>query len=437
MKVTMRYIVDLHIHSKYSRACSQNLTLPNLAAWARAKGIDVLGTSDFTHPGWRKDIETMLEPAEDGLFRLKKAFEAEDGTGSYEAAPVASEGRPVRFMLTTELSCIYKKNGRTRRLHLLVLAPTFAAAGSIVAALERRECNLRADGRPILGLDAKEIVKIAFEADRACMVIPAHAWTPWFSVFGSESGFDSLEECFEELTPEIHAIETGLSSDPQMNRRLSALDGVMLISNSDAHGLRNLGREANVFELDAPGYGAITDVLRRKDRSRFPYTIEFFPEEGKYHVDGHRDCDFSCEPEETLRLGGACPKCGKPLTRGVLGRVHALADRRPDDRAAKSTPYRSIVPLEEVIADALGKGRASKAVFARYKALVAAVGSEFHILLDAPLDRIADAADARIAEAIGRVRDGKLLIRPGYDGVYGTVKIFETRKKADQPRLLI
>ncbi|HTK04113.1 MAG TPA: endonuclease Q family protein [Candidatus Eisenbacteria bacterium] len=430
----MRFITDLHIHSRFSRACSQNLTLPNLAAWGRAKGIDILGTSDFTHPGWRADIGTQLEPAEEGLFRLKKEFEAENGTGSYEAAPQAKDGRPVRFMLATELSCIYKKNGRTRRLHLLVFAPTIAAADAIVASLERRKCNLRADGRPILGLDAKEIVKIALDADRRCMVVPAHAWTPWFSVFGSESGFDSLEECFEELTPEIHAIETGLSSDPAMNRRLSALDGVMLISNSDAHGLRNLGREANVFELDAPSYDAVTGVLKRRDAARFPFTIEFFPEEGKYHVDGHRECDFVCEPEETARRGGVCPKCGKQLTKGVLGRVHALADR---PAGTVATGHRSIVPLEEVIAETLGKGKASKAVFARYKAILGEVGPEFHVLLDAPLGLIAESADARLAEAVGRVREGKLLIRPGYDGVYGRVRIFEEKKRPDQQRLLI
>lgn len=433
----MRYIVDLHIHSRYSRACSKNLTLPNLAAWARAKGIDILGTSDFTHPAWRRDIGEQLEPAEEGLFRVRKAHEAEGGTDAYEAAPAVRDGRPVRFMLATELSCIYKKNGRTRRLHLLVFAPTLAAADAIIAALEKRECNLRSDGRPILGLDAKEVVKIALDADPRCMTVPAHAWTPWFSVFGSESGFDSLEECFEELTPEIHAIETGLSSDPAMNRRLSALDGVMLISNSDAHGLRNLGREANVFELDGPSYAAITDVLRKKDRARFPYTIEFFPEEGKYHVDGHRECGFSCEPEETVRLGGSCPTCGKPLTRGVLGRVHALADRPSGKEAAAMTPFRSIVPLEEVVADVLGVGKASKKSFARYKALLAEIGPEFHVLLDAPLDRIAAASDARVAEAVARVRAGDLLVTPGYDGVYGKVRVFEERKRPAQQRLTL
>jgi DNA helicase-2/ATP-dependent DNA helicase PcrA len=433
----MRLITDLHIHSKFSRACSKNLTLSNLAAWARTKGIDVLATSDFTHPAWRKEIGERLEEAEPGLFRLKKAYEAEDGDGAYEAAPVPAEGRPVRFVLATEVSCIYKKNGRTRRLHLLIFAPTLAAVDAIVASLERLECNLRADGRPILGLEGKEVLKIALAADERCMVVPAHAWTPWFSVFGSESGFDSLEECFEELTPHIHAIETGLSSDPSMNARVSALDGVMLISNSDAHGVRNLGREANVFSPAELSYDGIMDILRQRDRSRFPYTIEFFPEEGKYHVDGHRDCQFSCEPEETARRGGKCPKCGKPLTRGVLGRVHALADREAAKAVVHAAPSRAIVPFEEVIADMLGKGRASKAVFQQYKAAITRLGPEFDILLDVPLDRIAEESSARLAEAIDRVRKGTLAIRPGFDGVYGQVKVFEAKPEVGQPTLAL
>lgn len=433
----MRIIADFHIHSKYSRACSKNLTLSNLAAWARTKGIDVLATSDFTHPLWRKEIGERLEEAEPGLFRLKKAYEAEDGDGAYEAAPVPLDGRSVRFLLATEVSCIYKKNGRTRRLHLLVFAPTLAAVDAITASLERLECNLRADGRPILGLEAKEILKIALAADERCMVVPAHAWTPWFSVFGSESGFDSLEECFEELTPHIHAIETGLSSDPSMNARLSALDGVMLISNSDAHGVRNLGREANVFDLEELSYDGIMGILRRRDRSRFPCTIEFFPEEGKYHVDGHRTCDFSCEPEETARRKGICPKCGKSLTRGVLGRVHALADRLAEDARTHAAPSRAIVPFEEVIGDVLGKGRASKAVFQQYKGAITRLGPEFDVLLDVPLDRIAEHSTARLAEAVGRVREGKLLINPGYDGVYGRVNVFEEKPEAGQRALAI
>jgi DNA helicase II / ATP-dependent DNA helicase PcrA len=430
----MRYIADLHIHSKHSRACSENLTLSNLAAWAMAKGIDILATGDFTHPKWLRDIEDKLEPAEPGLLRLKKQFEKEDGVGAYIPAPRPRDGRPVRFFLSAEVACIYKKGGKGRRLHLLVFVPDLAAAKKFVAALERLECNLRSDGRPILGLDAKEVVKLALEADERSMVVPAHAWTPWFSVFGSESGFDSLEECFDDLAPQIHAIETGLSSDPPMNWRLSGLDKVMLISNSDAHGVRNLGREANAFDLEQPSYSAITDILHLRQRDRFMYTIEFFPEEGKYHVDGHRACEYYCDPAETVRRGGLCPKCGKELVRGVLGRVNALADRPEDSRPRTAVDYRRIVPFEELIGEALGKGRASKAVFQLYSKMISALGPEFDILLDAKIDAIAAAGSPRVAEAVRRMRDGQVLVRPGYDGIFGQVKIF-SEKKPDQGRL--
>jgi uncharacterized protein (TIGR00375 family) len=419
----MRTIIDLHLHSRFSRACSGNLTLPNLAAWASAKGIDVLATSDFTHPQWIKDIEEQLEPAEEGLFRLKAGLE-EHGEGSYVAAPKAKGRRAVRFILGTELSCIYKKDGKTRRLHLLVLMPSIGAVKELISELERRDCNLHSDGRPILGLDARDLLETCLGIDERSMVIPAHAWTPWYSVFGSMSGFDSLEECFGDLTPHIHAIETGLSSDPMMNWRLSRLDGVMLISNSDAHGLRNLAREANVFDLDALSYDALTDVLRKRQHDKFLSTIEFYPEEGKYHVDGHRACGFSCEPEETERLKGICPKCRKPLVRGVLGRVHALADHPYGRTPEPHVPYQSIIPLEEVVADALGKGRAAKAVFEAYKGLLEHIGPEFHVLLEAEIGEVRAVAGGRVAEALERMRSGKCSITPGYDGEFGKVSIF-------------
>lgn len=319
---------------------------------------------------------------------------------------------------------------------MLVFMPSFAAVRKFSAALEARDCNLRSDGRPILGLDAKEVVKMALEADGRSLVVPAHAWTPWFSVFGSESGFDSLEECFEELAPEIHAIETGLSSDPPMNWRLSKLDGIALISNSDAHGVRNLGREANVFDLDEISYEAVTAVLRRRDRKGFLYTIEFFPEEGKYHVDGHRACSFSCSPEETARRGGICPKCGKELVRGVLGRVHALADRPENSRPGNAVDYRRIVPLEELIAGAIGKGKTSKAVFSFYSRMISELGPEFDILLDMPVESVAAAASPRVAEAVKRMRSGRLTVHPGYDGVFGQVMVFD-EPEADQGRLAL
>jgi len=403
-----------------------------MSAWARAKGIDVLATSDFTHPAWLSEIETKLEPAEDGLFSLRKEFMPEDGSGSYDPSPQAKDRRDMRFILSAELCCIYKKGGRVRRLHLVVLSPTVAAIKSIVGRLEGLGKNLKSDGRPILGLDAKEIVKMALEADERCEVIPAHAWTPWFSIFGSQSGFDSLEECFDELTPHIHAVETGLSSDPPMNWRLSALDRLVLVSNSDAHGLRNLAREANVFELKSLSYDSILDPIRKRDASKFVYTIEFFPEEGKYHTDGHRNCGFSCDPERTERLGGRCPKCGKPLTRGVLGRVHALADRQVGDRPDGAPGFKHIVPLEEIVADAFGRGKTAKSVGVTYRDLLEKLGPEFDVLLDVPTSEIAVVAGERVAEGVSRVRDGNVLVNPGFDGQYGTVKVFQNSEVVTQ-----
>ncbi|MFC1638707.1 endonuclease Q family protein [Patescibacteria group bacterium] len=431
----MRYIADLHVHSRYSRACSKNLTLPNMAAWARAKGIDVLATADFTHPEWLKDIETQLEPAEDGLWRVRPDFDCQGGGKSYVPAPQAAGGRDARFILSTELCCIYKKNDRTRRLHLVVLAPNVAAVKKIVRRLENDGRNLKSDGRPILGMDAKEIVKMALDADADCEVIPAHAWTPWFSVFGSQSGFDSLEECFDELTPHIHAVETGLSSDPPMNWRLSGLDSLMLVSNSDAHGLRNLAREANVFELNSLGYGPLLSPIREHDTERFPYTIEFFPEEGKYHADGHRNCGFSCDPAKTARLGGKCPRCGKPLTRGVLGRVHELADRESAGRPEGAQDFRHIVPLEEIIADATGRTKAAKSVLTAYLTMVERLGPEFDILLDVPIADIEAVSSPKIAEGIGRVREGNVRAKPGYDGEFGAVRVFEDSETETQTAL--
>lgn len=432
----MHYITDLHIHSRYSRACSKNLTLSNLAAWAQVKGIDVLGTGDFTHPKWFADIETKLVEAEPGLFKLRSEFEAQDGEANYMRAPIVRDGRPVRFVLTSELSCIYKKGGKTRRIHVLVFAPSIDAVKKIIAELERRECNVRSDGRPILGLEAKEVARIAFEADAWCVVVPAHAWTPWFSIFGSESGFDSLEECFEELTPQIFAIETGLSSDPLMNRRLSALDTIALISNSDAHGLANLGREANVFDLRQLSYDAIMSAIKTRDQKKFLYTIEFFPEEGKYHVDGHRLCNFFCLPEETVRRGGLCPKCGKGLTRGVLGRVHVLADRASDQQFPSSAVgFRSIVPLPELIAEAIDKGKTSKAVTQIYHDIITQCGAEFTVLLDTSIQDIKKIS-SEVADAIEKMRHGDLDIRPGYDGIFGEIRL-KQKKKVAQGRLVL
>ncbi len=413
----MRFITDLHIHSRYSRACSKELTLPNIGAWCEKKGIDVVGTSDFTFPTWFESLTNELDEVGDGIFAVH-------GSKS-----------PTRFVLTTELSAIYKQGERVRRIHLCVFLPTLTAVAKLIGSLEARGANLKSDGRPILGLSAQEITKLVLDADPRGLVVPAHAWTPWFSVFGSKSGFDSLEECFGEMTPYIHAVETGLSSDPIMNRRLSALDNVLLMSHSDAHSLRNLGREANIFEVPKFDYGTLHDVLAKRDHARLS-TIEFFPEEGKYHYDGHASCGVRSSPVETKKHDGVCPSCKKGMTVGVMSRVEELADRSEDEARAR-TNHRSIVPLEIVIGEALGRGRATKGVDAIYEKLIREVANEFKILLDVSLNELAKAAPPEVVEAIARVRAGKLFIEPGYDGVYGTVRIFSPaeRQAAQQTAL--
>lgn len=406
----MRIITDWHLHSRFSRACSQDLTLENNALWCEKKGVNVLGTADFTHPEWFAELAEKLEEAEQGLYRLK--------SGAHPS---------MRYMLTTELAQIYRRGDKVRRIHNIVLAPSLDAVRKINAWLDGKGSNRKSDGRPILGFDSEELYKAFKDLDDRIVMIPAHAWTPWFSVFGSKSGFNTLEECFGSMTPYIYAIETGLSSDPLMNRSLSQLDNVVLISNSDAHSPRNFGREANVFEI-APekySYDEFIRVLRERDRDAFLYTIEFHPEEGKYHVDGCAACAFRSAPEETAKHHGRCPKCGKPITVGVLSRVAELADRKIVTMPSSHVPFRSIVPLQEVIAEAHGvASTAGKKVQELYEKLIHEVGTEFHVLLDAPNDVIASAATPRIAEAIRRMRAGEMHITPGYDGVYGKVKIF-------------
>lgn len=407
----MRVITDWHVHSRYSRACSQELTLENNALWCEKKGVDVLGTADFTHPKWFSEITGKLIEEEPGLYRLK--------SGAHPR---------MRYMLTTEVAQIYKRDGQTRRIHNILMAPDIGAVEKINRWLGDAGYNLASDGRPILGIDSEELYKRLRDLDERAVLIPAHAWTPWFSVFGSKSGFNALEECFGEMTPYIYAIETGLSSDPLMNRSLFALDSVMLISNSDAHSPRNFGREANVFEVDESSYSYddFIRILRERDTSRFVYTIEFYPEEGKYHVDGHAACGFSCDPSRTKELGGRCPKCGRPMTVGVLARVAELADRKLEMMPSGAVPYKSIVPLQEIIAECLGVASISgKKVQETYEKIIATIGNEFHVLLDAPVDVIASAAGERIAEAIRRVRSGELHIVPGYDGEYGKVRIYD------------
>ena len=407
--MAMRIITDLHIHSRWSRSCSQGLTIPNIAKACLVKGIDMIGTGDALHPAWRKEIKDCLEE-DSGAFYLK------DGSSK------------TAFCLTAEVSCIYKRGDKTRRVHHVLLFPDINVLEQTVAWLESKNYNLKSDGRPIMGLDSEILLKTILSIDERILLIPAHAWTPWFAIFGSKSGFDSLEECFGDYADRIYAIETGLSSDPAMNWRISALDKLFLVSNSDAHSCDNLGREANVFEMKKPSYAELYRILKEHDSSKFLETIEFFPEEGKYHADGHADCDFWCEPEQTKKLGGRCPKCGKPLTVGVLSRVNDLADRPPrPPKPANSVPYRSIVPLRELIADCMGKGKTSKTVAFEYEKMIK-YQNEFSILLDLDLASLEKLTRPEIALGIMNVRQGKVQIRPGYDGVFGKVKIKDAEK---------
>ncbi len=415
----MRLIVDWHVHSKYSRACSQNLTLPNIAAMCERKGIDVVATGDWTHPAWFAHLQENLIESEPGIYTIARRPPL--------TPPPYEEGKRLgeatRFMLVTEVSQIYSKGGKTRRIHNLIFSPSLETCARVNAELDRRGLNRRSDGRPIFGIDSEELYRILKSIDERIIVVPAHAWTPWYSVFGSKSGFDSLEECFGEMTKYIYAIETGLSSDPKMNWRVSGLDSVVLISNSDAHSSDKLGREANVFDLDTVSYDEFVRVLREKDTSRFLSTIEFFPEEGKYHLDGCANCGFSSVPKESERLGLRCPKCKRPLTLGVQYRVDELADRDATKVAGK-TPYHSIVPLKEIIADVFGvASTSSKRVAAEYERLTDRVGNEFEILLSKDVAEIAkESTDPRIADAILRVRQGNVHLVSGYDGIFGAVR---------------
>lgn len=403
----MRIIADLHIHSKYSRATSKELTLDTLDRWARIKGIQLLGTGDFTHPAHFASIREKLTDAEAGLFVLK---DKKAGAGA------------ARFMLTAEVSNIFTMGGKTRKMHSLIFAPSLNAAEKMNAAFARLG-NIASDGRPIFGFSAEDLLKIVLDSDPASMLVPAHAWTPWFSIFGSKSGFDSIEECFGAGAGHIHAIETGLSSNPQMNWRLSSLDNVTLISNSDAHSPQKLGREANVFDCRMDYY-EIMDVIIKKDKTRFLHTVEFYPEEGKYHSDGHRDCGILLSPEETARAGGRCPSCGGPVTVGVLSRVNELADRPEGFVPENAIPARHLVPLVEILSEVIGAGVNAAKVQREYMRLTSTAGSEFAMLLDMTGDELTRAAGEKTAGAILKVRSGDISISPGFDGEFGKIRIF-------------
>jgi uncharacterized protein (TIGR00375 family) len=400
----MKFIADFHLHSKYSRATSPQMDLENLDKWAKTKGIKILGTGDFTQPEWFKTLRDKLEPAEPNLFKLKN---------------INSE---TRFILTVEISCVYSKKGKVRKIHIVVFAPSFEIAEKINTHLGWIG-NLRADGRPILGLDSKELAKIVLNISEDCLIVPAHCLTPWFGIFGSKSGFDSIEECFGDYSKYIFALETGLSADPKMIWRIPDGRKATLISNSDSHSPSHIGREADVFDTEI-SYPAIIKAIKEKDPQKFLYTIEFFPQEGKYHYDGHRICGISLSPQESKKYNNICPNCGRPLTIGVLNRVDSLADRPEGFQPVASIPFKSLVPLAEIIADALGVMVGAKQVEEEYKNLIEKFGNEFKVLLDVPCQDLEDITLPEIAEGIIRVREGRVNIEPGYDGVYGKIRIF-------------
>ena len=397
----MEFIADFHIHSKYSRATSRDMDVKHLAEWAKIKGITLMGTGDFTHHLWLEELKNNLEDCGNGLFKYQGIY----------------------FILTSEISSIYSKNNKTYRVHNVIISPSFKSVDKINDKLGRLG-NLASDGRPILGLDAAELARIVFDIDENCMLVPGHIWTPWFSLFGSMSGFDKIEDCFEEQTSKIFALETGLSSDPAMNWRLSALDRFTLISNSDSHSPQKIGREANVFncQLDYP---TIRQVLKNKDQDRFLYTIEFFPEEGKYHFDGHRLCNIRWSPQETKQHNGKCPKCGKPVTVGVVNRVEKLADRPQGFKPQNAIPFKNLIPLDEIIASAKGLGKASVSVEREYQLYLAKFGTEFEILLKASKEELLKGLPPKVAEGVMLARQGKVNIQPGFDGEYGTISVFE------------
>jgi len=417
----MRFYADLHVHSKYSRACSRDCDLEHLAWWAALKGVAVVGTGDFTHPAWAEDLRTQLVPAEPGLFRLREDLERE--VLRRLPAPCRT---PVRFLLSTEISTISKRGDRTRKVHHLLFSPDLDGVAEITRRLARVG-NLAADGRPILGLDPRDLLEITLAGGPDCHLVPAHVWTPWFSALGSKSGFDSIEECYLDLAGHIFAAETGLSSDPEMNWRVSGLDRYHLVSNSDAHSPPMLGREATLFDTGLD-YFAILAAMRNGEG--LAGTVEFFPEEGKYHLDGHRACGIRLEPERTRELDGRCPTCGKPLTVGVLHRVEALADRPAGHRPERARPFQNLISLSQVLGELRDVGPRSKSVAEEVNALIGRLGPEFGILTDVPVEEVGRLGPPLLGEALDRLRRGEVSREAGYDGVYGTIRLFTPQELA-------
>ncbi|MEK7558031.1 MAG: endonuclease Q family protein [Patescibacteria group bacterium] len=411
----MQQILDLHIHSKYSRACSPLLTLENIDATCRIKGIDIVATGDFTYPVWFKDIKNKLVETKigSGLYKLKKAKDDK-----------------IKFILSSEVALIYKDGGKVRRIHLVIHAPNIKIAEELNNYLDKYY-NIRSDGRPILGMSAPALMKLCLGIDKKFLIYPAHIWTPWFAVFGSKSGFDKMEECFHEYTKNIFAIETGLSSDPAMNWRLSCLDNLTILSNSDAHSLSNIGREANVFEMEKITYDEIYNIIKNKKiysesnkKSGIKFTIEFYPEEGLYHLDGHRLCKIRFTPTETKKHKGLCPVCHKPVVIGVMNRVEELANRSEGSRSLHSADFKKLVELDKIIASVLGvKSRSSKKVQLEYNNLIKQGGTELNILLNLSDKDLKNITKPVIAEGIKKVRQGRLIIEPGFDGQYGSIRL--------------
>ncbi|VUX64247.1 Uncharacterised protein [Blautia wexlerae] len=409
----MKMIADLHIHSRFSMATSKEGMPENLDFWARKKGISLIGTGDFTHPVWREELKERLVSEGNGLYRLRDAYVKE------ESRKFPGEG--TRFVVSGEISSIYKKNGKTRKVHNVILLPSLEAADAMAQRLEKIG-NIHSDGRPILGLDSHDLLEMMLDVCPEGILIPAHIWTPHFSVLGAKSGFDSVEECFEELAPYIYALETGLSSDPAMNWRISKLDRYQLVSNSDAHSPSKLGREANLLDIDCSYEGLYRAIQTGEGLEG---TVEFFPEEGKYHFDGHRKCGVSLSPVEAERLGGICPVCGKKLTMGVDHRVEQLADRAEGFVKKDGKKYESLVPLPEVISACMGYSTASKKVQGCFEQMIQTLGTEFDILRNVPSEDIKSCAGERIAEGIENVRTGNVKRIPGYDGEYGKIELFD------------
>lgn len=408
----MKIIADLHIHSRYSMATSKQGTPEYLDLWARKKGITLIGTGDFTHPAWREELKEKLIPAEDGLYRLKEECVLPEARNMPGKAP--------RFVVTGEISSIYKKNGKCRKVHNVLMLPGLEEAEKMAKELEKIG-NIHSDGRPILGLDCRDLLEMQLDLCENGIFVPAHIWTPHFSLFGAFSGFNTMEECFEDLTPYIHAVETGLSSDPPMNWQLSALDGLQLISNSDAHSPSKLGREANLLDIELSYQGLYNAVQKGEGLEG---TLEFFPEEGKYFYDGHRKCHISLSPKEAEKYHGICPVCGKKLTMGVDHRIMDLADRDMGYVKENAKPFESIIPLPEVISACVGRSTASKTVTAEYEKMLSTLGTEFQILREIPICDIEKQSGSRLGEGIRKLRAGEVIRKPGFDGEYGSIQIF-------------